>query len=64
LYPYAALNDMPGLKCTYIDYINNTPDLNSLFGFYFCQVECTDKLYLGLLPTRTATGSVILPTGK
>lgn len=62
LYPYAALNDMPGLNCTYIDFLTKSPCIEELFGFYYCEVECKIN-YLGLLPLRTPEGSVILPYG-
>jgi len=62
LYPSAALNDMPGLNCTYIDYLTQSPNIDELFGFYYCEIECTTN-YLGLLPLRTSDGAVILPCG-
>src|ERR1700723_2112011 len=54
LYPYAALNNMPGLNCVYTDNINsNIGDiLDNLFGFYYCKIKTKDG-YLGLLPHRT-----------
>lgn len=63
LYPYAALNDMPGLECYYKEYIINKPDIEGLFGFYYCKVSTTDN-YIGLLPVRTEDGSVIMPNGS
>jgi len=33
LYPYVALNDMVGLDCHRLDFINKEVDLNNLFGF-------------------------------
>ena len=64
LYPYAALNNMPGLNCIYTDNINsNIGDiLNNLFGFYFCKIKTNDG-YLGLLPHRTNNG-LIQPLGE
>jgi DNA polymerase type B, organellar and viral len=59
LYPYSALNYMPGLNCTYIDVIDkNIADcvgVDDLFGFYFCKIETSSK-YIGLLPTRGPDG--------
>jgi hypothetical protein len=64
LYPYAALNPMPGLNCTYIDNIitENTSDISNLFGFYYCEIE-TQNDYLGLLPVHT-NFELIMPNGK
>jgi hypothetical protein len=41
LYPYASLNDMPGLNCVFTDNINkNLKDcINDLFGFYYCKIS-------------------------
>ena len=37
LYPYAALNDMPGLDCIFNDSINSSiEDIDSFFSFYYC----------------------------
>jgi DNA polymerase type B, organellar and viral len=57
LYPYSALNPMPGLKCVYIDIIDkNISDcIDDLFGFYYCKIETSDK-YIGLLPIRSEDG--------
>lgn len=63
LYPHSALNTMPGLSCVYIDNINqNINDINNLFGFYYCDIECY-KGYLGLLSVRT-DGTITQPLGK
>ena len=55
LYPYAALNDMPGNECTYLETHdeNEYLDINKdkLFGFFYCDVKTT-KDYFGLLPYR------------
>lgn len=63
LYPYAALNPMPGLHCVYKYKINkNIVDcLDNLFGFYYCKIIASD-LYLGLLPVRK-DGGVYMPLG-
>jgi hypothetical protein len=64
LYPYSALNSMPGLHCVYEEDINkNIRDINNdLFGFYFCKIKTSDK-YIGLLPFRDKQ-SIIMPTGE
>jgi hypothetical protein len=64
LYPYAALNTMPGLNCVYTDNINtNISDmLNKLFGFYYCKVRVNNG-YLGILPYRTKSG-LVQPLGE
>ena len=64
LYPYSALNTMPGLNCVYEEDINkNIRDIiKDLFGFYFCKIKTSDK-YIGLLPFRDKQ-SIIMPTGE
>jgi hypothetical protein len=65
LYPYSALNPMPGLDCFYIDIIDkNISDCldENFFGFYYCDIETKDD-YIGLLPVRTKTG-LVMPLGK
>lgn len=54
LYPFVALNDMPGLECTYTDNINkNIENMgDNMFGFYLCEIVTPDDDYLGLIPTR------------
>jgi hypothetical protein len=61
LYPFAALNPMPGIDCTYIENVGNNISLNDLFGFFYCDVE-TDNNYLGLLPVHSKEG-LIMPNG-
>ena len=63
LYPYAALNDMPGLDCTKEVFFNHITNLDTLFAFYYCDVECSKDKYIGLLPVRTVSG-IHLPVGK
>ena len=65
LYPYASLNDMPGLDCEKINYIhtNNNPDIFNLFGFFYCKIETPKDLYFGLLPIRNKLG-IELPVGS
>ena len=69
LYPYSALNSIPGNKCTYTEdfgfngvYSFVNTNLNDLFGFFYCDIE-TDKSYIGLLPVRHLKG-VVMPQGK
>ena len=63
LYPYSALNTMPGLNCVYTDNINMDISelIEDLFGFYYCEVITSDK-YIGLLPYRDDEG-LIMPLG-
>jgi DNA polymerase type B, organellar and viral len=63
LYPAASLNPMPGLKCKYLQFTNQ-PDLNNLFGFFYCKVKTPANNYLGLLPYRTSKGNLLFPTGE
>lgn len=53
LYPYSALNSMPGLSCVYTDNINKyfSEVGKELFGFYYCIIKASDS-YIGLLPYR------------
>jgi hypothetical protein len=56
LYPFVALQPMPGKNCRFLSDINQPIDsLSYLFGFYYCKVETTDS-YLGLLPFRNKSG--------
>lgn len=63
LYPYVALQDMPGLTCSKINYYDDNQDISSLFGFYYCSIDAPINSYLGVLPLRTHTG-LIFPLGK
>lgn len=61
LYPYASLNDMPGLSVkNYL--ITNIKDIP--FGFFYCDIDTTDvkQEYLGLLPFKSK--GLIFPLGK
>jgi len=60
LYPYVALNAMPGTNCSYIE--GEDLDLDKLFGFFHAEVK-TNNLYLGLLPIKTPLG-LIFPNGE
>lgn len=63
LYPYAALNDMPGLTCEKLTYYKYNSDISELFGFFYCRIESPKDLYLGLLPIRVNLG-IEFPLGK
>lgn len=64
LYPFAALNTMPGLKSIYIDNINVNMSKyhNTMFGFYYCKITAKNG-YLGLLPYRT-DDVILMPNGN
>lgn len=52
LYPYAALNAMPGCECVYDNEINlPVSEILDIFGFFFCHIKTNDS-YLGLLPPK------------
>lgn len=63
LYPYVALQDMPGLECSKIQYYTDTDNIDSLFGFFYCSIDAPIHSYLGLLPYRSASG-INFPLGK
>ena len=63
LYPYVALQDMPGLICSKLNYYDDKQDISSLFGFFYCSIDAPLNSYLGLLPLRTQSG-LIFPLGK
>ena len=63
LYPYVALQDMPGLICSKLNYYDDKQDICSLFAFYYCSIDAPLNSYLGLLPLRTQTG-LIFPLAK
>ena len=63
LYPFVALNSMPGTECHFIEsYEAEGLNLNTLFGFFYAKVTTNNK-YLGLLPVHS-NGQVIFPNGK
>jgi len=62
LYPFAALNPMPGTNCEYIESLEGELDLNQLFGFFFAEVK-TNEQYFGLLPLHL-DNQLVLPQGK
>jgi hypothetical protein len=63
LYPYAALNPMTGINCTYVEDLSSKGlNINELFGFFYCEIETKDQ-YLGLLPVHNDL-ELIMPNGK
>ena len=46
LYPYASLNDMPGLICEKLAFYNDQVNLSNLFGFFYCKVETPKDIYI------------------
>lgn len=62
LYPYEALNDMPGLECHKLVYLDINKNIDELFGFFYCDIEVAEN-YLGILPVKTKQGN-IYPVGK
>lgn len=63
LYPYVALNDMPGLNCKKI-FIKNKDIKDVGFGFFYCIIDSSNvtQKYIGLLPYRD--GGLSFPLGK
>jgi hypothetical protein len=64
LYPYAALQTMPGILAHKLEYSNFNPDINDLFGFFYCDVYTPKSGYLGLLPFRSRRNGLIYPLGN
>src|SRR6202030_2879352 len=63
LYPFAALNSMPGTECNYIEsFEDNGLDLDKLFGFFYAKVKTNDS-YIGLLPVYL-DNRLIFPNGE
>ena len=64
---------MCGLNCAKVNYLSvydrqdmTDPvivDIDNLFGFFYCEIETPNNIYLGLLPFRTKTG-IEFPLGK
>jgi hypothetical protein len=63
LYPYAALNDMPGLSSSKVTYFDSDQNIDNLFGFFQCDIESPKDFYLGLLPVRNPSG-IECPLGR
>lgn len=63
LYPYAALNPMPGSSCVFEDSIScPLKYVKDFFGFYYCSIKTKDN-YLWLLPVKSKKG-IIMPNGQ
>jgi DNA polymerase type B, organellar and viral len=65
LYPFVALQDMPGLTCSKVYYKHGVDfsSLGNVFGFFHCSIITPKDDYLGILPVRTANG-IHFPLGK
>ena len=65
LYPYVALQDMPGVECSKVDYYTgkDLKDLGDIFGFFNCYIDAPLDGYLGVLPMRNTSG-IFHPVGK
>jgi hypothetical protein len=63
LYPFVALNPIPGLICSKVHYYTNDTNINDLFGFFYCSIETPEDGYLGILPVRNKLG-LYYPLGK
>lgn len=64
LYPYVALQPMPGLECIKKNFLKHGSKIDNLFGFYYCEIIIPNDLYIGLLPHITDDGSLLFPIGK
>ena len=70
LYPFVALQAMPGLQATFLEsFTNEGLKLENLFGFFEAEIDTSSSEvpYLGLLPIHQfakASGSLILPSGN
>lgn len=62
LYPFVALQDMPGIHCIKKNFINKDVDIYDIFGFFYCEIE-SNYDYVGLLPVRDRSG-IKYPNGK
>lgn len=69
LYPSACLSPMPGLDASYVEYLNISPNISDLFGFFYVRVTAPKNIsesflnYIGLLPYRDAKGNLSFPLG-
>jgi hypothetical protein len=64
LYPYVALQPMPGIECTKENFLIRGSKIDNLFGFYYCEIITPNDLYIDLLPHRTNDGSLLFLLGK
>jgi len=64
LYPFVALQAMPGTECTKENFLVKGSKIDNLFGFYYCEIITPNDLYFGLLSHKTENGSLIFPLGK
>lgn len=65
LYPFVALNDMPGCEVSYIEFYNDDYNLNDLFGMFYCDISTKNyDGYIGLLPVRDSKRGLIFPLGS
>lgn len=63
LYPYVALNPMPGTQCKYLQSFNDEGlELDNLFGFFYAKIKTNDN-YIGLLPLQL-NNQLTLPKGE
>ncbi len=62
LYPYVALQDMPGLSLSKMLFYIDNIDIDTLFGFFYCSINAPLKDYLGLLLIRDK--GLKFPLGK
>ena len=63
LYPYLALQDMPGLECSNMLFYTDDQKRENLFGFFYCSIQTLSNGYLGLLPVRDVSG-LTFPLGR
>ena len=47
LYPFVALNSMPGNQYSFIENLDGSLSITDLFGFFYCEIETNDS-YLSL----------------
>ena len=67
LYPFAALNFLPGLNCKFIESFEEAGlNLNELFGFFNARIQTPADSYIGLLPLQDIKDNLTLnmPLGE
>ena len=63
LYPYVALNPMPGTECEFIhSFEKKGLEIENLFGFFYAKIK-TNNNYIGLLPIHL-DNHLICPNGE